>query len=511
MERYDICVIGGGPAGYAAVMRALDFNMKVLLIEKNKIGGAGLYDGALSSKTLWELSKDVYTARERLTKYSKCKDFDLDFSEVKRELHAAIAQRKEQLEYHLTALQKEGYSEKLFIKNGEAKLRTNHEVSIKHPSDEVETIYAEHIVLATGSRPRKLPHIPVDEKIIVTSDGIHHFDELPESLVVLGAGVIGCEYATIFSGFGKTKVNLIDKADHILPFEDDDVSGIVEENFEKDGINIHRNSWLERMEIVDGHVEYELSYANGEKEVFKVEKALMAVGRIPNSDNLGLEEVGVELTARGSIVNTDAQTTVPNIYAVGDLTADMNLVNVGELEGRHAIERIANKDDKPLSYDNISSIMFLKPIVAGVGMNEKQARANGISYQVVSINYSMIPRAIAMRNSDGFFKILVSNNKEMKVLGMRAVGAQASSAIQAVALLIAQGKSVSELAELIHPHPSLIEGIQECCRMLLGKSIFKPYVFKDMKYEGYMEGEYSSMSATSEDLRNIDFEHKSKK
>lgn len=506
MEKYDICVIGGGPAGYAAVMRALDFNIKVLLIEKDKIGGAGLYDGALSSKTLWELSKDVYTARERLNKYSTTKTFTLDYSQVKKELSDAITQRKKQLEYHLDALKREGYSEKLFIKNGTARLKTKNEIIITNASNKEETVYADNIILATGSRPRKLPHIPVDEKIIVTSDGIHHFDELPKSLVVLGAGVIGCEYATIFSGFGKTKVNLIDKADRILPFEDDDVSNIVEENFEKDGINIHRKSWLERMEIKGDHVEYELSYEDGSKEVFEVEKALMAVGRIPNSDNLGLEEVGVELTPRGSIVNTDTQTTVPNIYAIGDLTADMNLVNVGELEGRHAVERIAHKDDKPLSYDNISSIMFLKPLVAGVGMNEKQARANGVSYQVVSINYAMIPRAIAMRNTDGFFKILVSNNREMKVLGMRAVGAQASSAIQAVALLIAQGKSVSELAELIHPHPSLIEGIQECCRMLLGKSIFKPYVFKEMKYEGYMEGEYSDMSASPE-IRNINFEH----
>jgi dihydrolipoamide dehydrogenase len=163
------------------------------------------------------------------------------------------------------------------------------------------------------------------------------------------------------------------------------------------------------------------------------------------------------------------------------------LVNVGELEGRHAISRIANLPTKPLVYDNVSYIMFLKPEVAGVGLNEKQCREKGISYQVVSLDYSRIPRAIAMRNPSGFFKILVTNDKEMKVLGMRAVGPHASSAIQAVGLLIAENMSIASLAELIHPHPSLIEGIQECCRMLLGTSIFKPQVLeKGVKYTGYV-------------------------
>ncbi len=490
MERFDLCVIGGGPAGYAAAMRALDFGKKVLLVEKDRVGGAGLYNGVLSSKTMWELSKDVSHARKRVSDLGKESCFELDYEAVKCELRDAVKERAYQLESHLEALKDDEVYEGLFsYRKGMGRLLTANEVLIE--GEEEEVIHADYIILATGSRPRKLPNIPIDEKIIVTSDGVHDFEELPESMVVLGAGVIGCEYATIFSNFGKTQVNLIDKAEHILPFEDDDISRMIERSFEENGIHIHRNSRLERMEIVDGEVEYELSYAGGASEVFRVEKALVSIGRVPNVEGLGLEDVGVKVDARNSVVAIDTQTDVPNIYAIGDLTADIALVNVGELEGRHAVEKIFGGSVKKLSYDNISSIMFLKPLVASVGMNEKQCRQKGTCFRVVSIDYTAIPRAIAMRNPPGLFKIIVTNDDEMKVLGMRAVGVQASSAIQAVALLMATGKGIEEISELIHPHPSLIEGIQECVRILLGKPIFKPHIFKKvLKCKDYMDGEY---------------------
>lgn len=484
MEKFDICVIGGGPAGYAAAMRAIDFGLKVLLVEKAKIGGAGLYDGALSSKTLWELSKDVNHTKKRVQKFSNSCDFNLDFNIIKKELDAATSERAEQLESHLNGLKEEGYKDIFFQKYGFAKFLTKNEIEITN-GDNKEIIFAKHSIIATGSRPRKLPHIPIDEKVVVTSDSIHQWTELPKSMVILGAGVIGCEYATIYSNFGETKVSLIDKAPRILPFEDSDVAKMVTAQLENNGVHIHHESQLERIEIIDGEVEYEITCC-GKKEIHRVEKALIAVGRVPNVENMGLEEIGVELTARNSIKDDDTQTSVPNIYAIGDVTADIALVNVGELEGRHAIKRIVGKTKGKLSYDNICSIMFLKPLVAAVGMNEQQCREKGISYQVVKMDYKAIPRAIAMRNPPGFFKIIVTNDKDMKVLGMRAVGAQASTAIQAVGMLISMDKGIGEIAELIHPHPSLIEGIQECSRIFLGKSIFKPQVTDLIEYKGYI-------------------------
>jgi dihydrolipoamide dehydrogenase len=293
----------------------------------------------------------------------------------------------------------------------------------------------------------------------------------------LGAGVIGCEFATIFSNFGQTKVHLIDKGERILPFEDEDVVSIIEKNLEDKKVLIHRNSQLIEMKIVDGKVHYILEYTDGNKELFIVDKALVSVGRVPNYENLFDKSVNIELDSRG-IKDNLTQTSLPNIYAVGDITADIALVNVGELEGRYAIERIYGKPVRPLIYENISTIMFLAPEIAGVGLNETKAKELGINYKVVSMDYGCISRAIAMRNTQGFIKILVSNDDEMKMLGMRVVGEHASSAIEAVALLISMDKGIEELTELIHPHPSIIEGIQECVRMLTNKSILKPSVLR---------------------------------
>ncbi|MEM7108355.1 MAG: NAD(P)/FAD-dependent oxidoreductase [Bacteroidota bacterium] len=475
MEKYDLVVIGAGPSGYAAAMRAIDFKKKVLLIERKKVGGAGVTNGALSSKTWWELSREAYLFHKNLKRYDINKP-EVNFLEIREEVKRAVAERKDMLEEHMQLLEKSNYADLLNYKTGSAKLLTHHEVQIVGEC-KTEKVWAENIVLATGSRPRMLPDIPIDEKVILSSDGIEHIKDFPKSMVILGAGVIGCEYATIFSGFGKTKVHLIDKGDRILPFEDEDVVRVIEGNMERKGVFIHRNSRLVRMEIKDGRVEYELEHQHGEKMVYHVEKALVSVGRVPNYENLWHDSVDIKLNKRG-IEDNETQTSISNVYAVGDITSDIALVNVGELEGRYAVERIFGKPKRKLVYENISTIMFLHPEVAGVGLNENQARQKGISYKVVSLDYSCIPRAIAKRNTQGFVKLLVTDDDKMKILGMRVVGNHASSAIQAVALLINMDKGIEELAECVHPHPSIIEGIQECVRMLLGKSLFKPEAFK---------------------------------
>jgi dihydrolipoamide dehydrogenase len=475
---YDVCVIGGGPAGYAAAVRALDLRKKVLLIEKNKLGGAGVYDGALTSKSLWELSKDVSRLKNKERGYY-VHDFSIDYEAIIGSVQAAASEKSGQMAHQFKVFEEKVHAGRFRFAQGFARLRTEHEIEIL-TNDGIEIVTAENIVLAMGTRPRKIPTIPIDEKIIVTSDGISSFDHFPESLVVLGAGIIGCEFATIFSNFGQTKVYLIDKADRILPFEDEDVSEFIAQNFERNGVTIHRKSALQSMTIEDGRVKYVLTNASGETEVHYAEKGLVSIGRVPNIEDMGLQEIGLRFDERGNMIVQDTRSSIPNIYVVGDLTAEVCLVNVGELEGRHAIEKMYGLASHELSYDNVSTIMFLEPEVAGVGMNEKQAKAAGLSYRVACFPYEYINRAIAMRNTKGFFKILVTDDEEMRILGMRALGPQASSSIQAVALLISMQKGINELAELIHPHPSIVEGIQECVRMLLGKSIIKPTVFNNL-------------------------------
>lgn len=479
LEHYDICVIGGGPSGYAAAMRAIDFGKKVILIEKAKIGGAAIYDGALTSKTTWELSMKVAGINSMLATHDR-PPFSLDWADVQQTVREAVFDRKQQYSAHLKLLLEETSTVRFRHARGKAHFISEHEVKIISKKEE-EVIYAEHIIIATGSRPRKLPHIEVDEKIIMTSDGIHHLEEYPKSLVILGAGVIGCEYATIFSNLGKTKVYLIDRADRILPFEDEDIAKMVSENLRSNGVVIHNTAKLERMDIVDGEVEYEISYPNGEIEIIRVEKALLSVGRIPNTEELELANAGVAVDDRNYIIDNNTRTSVPHIYAVGDVSGHIALVNMGEIEARHAVEHIVGYDkiDASVSYDNICTIMFLNPEVAAVGLNEQQCIEKGIPIKVVKLDFSCIARAIAMRKTQGFFKIIVTDDEQMRILGMRAIGEHASSAIQAIGLLIKMNQPIEVLADLVHPHPSIIEGIQECVRMLLNKSIFKSAVMKD--------------------------------
>lgn len=487
MYTYDVAIIGGGPAGFAAAMRSVNLGKKTVLIEKHLLGGNAVFNGALSSKTLWEISLQYALSTANNSGFY-VRDCVLDFNAVWTQKKDATYEKNAQLKQQVKYLVDKGLLD--FIQ-GSAKLVGQHEIEINQ-----KTVTSDKIILATGSRPRQLPNISVDEKHILTSDGIENLDKFPESLVILGAGVIGCEFATIFSNFGKTRVSLIDKQDKILPFEDEDIVAPIRQNFERKGVRIHHHSSLVRMEVVNGMVEYEIETIDGKKEIHTVEKALISVGRVPNLENLGLENVTLALDARGYLCNDDCLTNVDNIYAVGDITADVALVNVAELEGRHAVERAFGYKKECISYNNISSIMFLNPEVAAVGLNEKQAREKNLSYRLATIDYKLVSRAIAMRRTVGLFKLLVSDDEEMSILGIRVVGPHASSTIQAVSVLIHLNLGVRAIAETVHAHPSMPEGIQECARILLGTSILNRDIMGSAVkcYKVDSEGRYSDLN-----------------
>lgn len=477
MEKFDLIVLGAGPSGYAAAMRGIDFGKKVCLIEGNKVGGAGIYNGALSSKTLWELSSKVKNVNDTIGK--KESRFEIPWSKVKQTIDEAVFERKFQYSCHIKLLQTESMHKLLHFERGWASFVDNNHIKIVQDSNE-KTIWGEKIIIATGSRPRIPENIIVDYKTVHTSDTIEHIEDYPKSIVIVGAGVIGCEYATIFSNFGKTKVYLIDRQDRILPSEDNDISDLIAINLEQKNVTIHHNAQLESLKTIDNQVVYTLSYPDGTFETIKVEMALLSIGRIPNIEQLKLENANVQMSKRGyHIGDDDTVTNINNIHAVGDVSGRIALVNVGEIEGRHAVEKAFNVNQKTLSYDNICTLMFLQPEVASVGLNETDCIAKNIPVKVVKVDFSVIARAVAMRQTQGFFKIIVTNNPDMKILGMRVVGEHASTAIQGVALLIKMNAGIEALAELIHPHPSIVEGIQECARMLLNKSLFKSSVFKD--------------------------------
>ncbi|HEY0977575.1 MAG TPA: NAD(P)/FAD-dependent oxidoreductase [Flavobacteriales bacterium] len=477
MEHFDLCVIGGGPAGYAAAMRALDLGKRTVLIEREHIGGTGIFNGALASKTLWELSQRVASANETVRTRGR-EPFRLSWAEIERILAEAIFERKYLHACHLQLL-KQNAPDRFTHLRGQGRLAGPNTITIDRGADQ-HRITAEHIIIATGSRPRQLPNIPTDEQRILSSDGIFAMNDLPKSIVIVGAGVIGCEFATILSNFGTTRVHLIDRAERILPFEDADVSELIAHGLERKGVVIHRGARLEHIEAAPEGVRYTIAYEDGRREEVVVEKALVSVGRVPNLEGIGLQEAGVAFDPqKGLPVLVGTRSSLPHLHVVGDAMGTNMLVNLGEMEGRRAVEQLFGLDARPVSYDNISTIMFLDPEVAGVGLNEQECRKQGIPHRVARIDYSCIARAIAMRRTKGFFKLIVSDDDRMRVLGMRAVGEHASSAIQAVALMMHTGLGIRELADLAHPHPSITEGVQECARMLLGTSLFKSAVFSD--------------------------------
>jgi dihydrolipoamide dehydrogenase len=480
MADFDACVIGGGPAGFAAAMRLWDFGKKVALVERGRLGGVGVHNGALSSKTLWELSRDYRNATRRDRGFV-AERVEVHFSAVAQAVELATSMKTSQILEQLQQLAepRPGFPGSIALISGIARFLDAHTLHIEgtEPGSS-RRLTADHFVIATGSLPRTLPTIAVDGHTIMTSDHIGSLERFPRSLVVLGAGVVGCEFATIFANFGQTKVYLIDRAERILPFEDEDVAGLCSTNLEKKGVTVHHRASLVSMKRVGDEVEYCIEHATGGRETLRVEKALISIGREPNTGSLDLPAAGVELDESGHVVVVDTRTSVPHIYAAGDATLDIALVNVGEIEGRHAAERICGAARKTLAYDNLSTIMFLDPEVAAIGLNEQEAQKRKIPYRVAVYNYALVNRSIAMRATEGFVKLLVTDDDDMRVLGMRALGVHASTMIEAVSFMINNGSPARELAELLHPHPAVTEGLQDCVRMLMGTSIYKPCVFQ---------------------------------
>ncbi len=472
MTRFDLCVIGGGPAGYAAASRAWDLGRSVLLVEKARIGGAGLHAGALSSKTMWELAKDYATAC-RTDRGYQIRTHSLSYAEVVGAVHAAVTERRGILEHHLDHMASPSPTGgRVTIRAGVARITGPHRVTVTSDERAPEEFEADAVLVCTGSSPRTLPDLACDGRRVLTSDHVEELAEFPRRLLVLGAGVVGCEYATIFARFGKTEVHLVDREARILPFEDEDVSSVVSGALRELGLRIHHRKRLVAFTLHDHGVDCVLEGADGERTTVDDATVLLSIGRIPNTRGLGLEEQGVELLPSGAVRVEHGRSSVDWIWAAGDTTADIALVNVAELEGRHVVETLFGAATRPVPYDALSSILFVQPEVAAVGLNEQQARAKGVAYRAGIVGNAAVPRAVAMRATNGFVKLLASPDGHL--LGLRVVGPQASSTVQGCALLIASGGTLHDIDACIHPHPAIPEGVQEAARLLLGRSVLKP-------------------------------------
>ncbi|MDQ3003286.1 MAG: NAD(P)/FAD-dependent oxidoreductase [Fibrobacterota bacterium] len=477
-NKYDVCVIGSGPGGFAAAMRAFDFGKRVVIIEAGNIGGAGIMHGAMTSKTLWELSKD-YAGAAAVDRGYRAASLSVDYTLVRDTVIEAAKEKQYQILSQIETFTPPRWPGpgSITLKKGWASFLDGKSVKIDMLDGTQETVKADFFVIATGSKPRDFPGITVDHKRVLSSDDVLSLKEFPKRFLIIGAGVLGCEYATIFSNFHQTKVHLLDRQARILPGEDEDISDFVNTNLTARGVEVHHNALLRKIIHHDDFLEVVVDYEGGRTMVLEVDVALVSVGRVPNLEKLGLENVGIKINARGAL-DTDADCRVKgNIFAVGDVTQHSALYNVAEMEGRYAVKAMYLRNKYPLRYSNMSTIMFFNPEVAAVGLNETQCRTNHIPYQLAYYSNALLNRAIAMRRTDGFVKILVSDDGQDRILGMRAAGPQASNTIMVIAHLMDQDKGVTDIMKSIHPHPSITEGIQECLRLLVNKSLFKPEVF----------------------------------
>jgi dihydrolipoamide dehydrogenase len=301
-------------------------------------------------------------------------------------------------------------------------------------------------------------------------------------MLIIGSGIIGCEFATIFSNFRQTQIHLLDRANRVLPYEDDDISRFVSENLEENGVVVHHTAQLRCIREHPEHLEAVLDYDAGHSKVIEVDVVLIAIGRVSNTNNLGLDKIGVMPSKKGFLTVKDSglvenSMNLSNVFAVGDITGQSQLYSVAEFQGRLSVESIVGKVCQSPDYANMSTLMFFRPEVAAVGANEKTLQQKGIGYKSIFYSNELVTRAIAMRNTRGFVKILVSNDNQQRILGMRAAGPQASAFIVAVAHLINHGNSVSEVLKIFYPHPSLTEDIQESMRAFSSKSLYKPRAF----------------------------------
>ncbi len=426
---------------------------------------------------MWHLSNDYAVAARTDRGYHAPGGIDVSYPNVIASVRTAVAERRSLLDRQLASLSSPSPNGGIVaLIRGSGRFVSPQALEVKRLDGVVEMIEAKNFLLAAGSLPRVPDGIPVDGELVVTSDQIEAFPAFPESMVIIGAGVIGCEYATMFANFGKTRIHIIDRQPRILPFEDEDVAEEVASSFESMGVVIHRASKLESLKVIDGKVEYVITNAEGKAETIRVERALVSVGRAPATKDLGLEAAGVKLDKGGGVVVENTRSTTPHIYAAGDATMDIALVNVAELEGRYAAELMFGLEPRPIRYEALSAIMFLKPEVASVGLNELKAKEKNIPYRVGVVANRLIGRNIAMRETHGFIKLLASPDTH-RILGMRVVGPEASSTIQGIAFLIDQEATLEDIDRCVHPHPAITEGVQECARMLLGRSVMKVDVF----------------------------------
>jgi dihydrolipoamide dehydrogenase len=451
MSKYDIIVVGSGPGGYVTAIRASQLGMKAAVVEKESLGGICLNWGCIPTKALLK-SAQVFNYLNHAEDYGlKVEKADKDFGAVvKRSRDVANGMSK-----GVQFLMKKN---KIDVLSGHGTIKPGKKVSVKDEKGNTKEYEANHIIIATGAHARELPNLPIDGKKVIEYRKAMTLDKQPESMVIVGSGAIGCEFASFYNDMG-TDVTIVEFQPNIVPVEDEEVSKQFERIYKKKGIKVMTNSSVESVDTSGKKVKATVKTKNGE-EILEAAIVLSAVGIKTNIENIGLEDVGVKTEKDKVIVNDYYQTNVPGYYAIGDITHGPALAHVASAEGILCVEKIAGLKVEPINYGNIPGCTYSNPEIASVGMTEKQAREAGYDIKVGKFPFSASGKASASGTKDGFVKVIF-DAKYGEWLGCHMLGAGVTDMIAEAVLGRNLETTGHEVLKTIHPHPTMSEAVME--------------------------------------------------
>lgn len=451
MSQYDVAIIGSGPGGYVAAIRAAQLNLKTAIIERDRLGGVCLNWGCIPTKALLK-------SAQLLDEITHAKTFGIKVEKAEADFPAIIRRSRQVADLNSKGVDFLMRKNKIDVIQGSATFQSANELLITQKDGQTQTISARHIIIATGGRPKSIPGIEIDEQTIISSKTAMTLAERPESLIIIGAGAIGVEFAYFYSTLG-TKVSVVEMLDHLLPLEDEEISVILERNFKRRKINVFTSSRVLKIEKTDDGVNVHIQ--KGEKEeVLTAEKALIAVGVQGNVEGLNLEKAGI-VHERGFIkVNEWYQTNVSGVYAIGDIIGPPLLAHVASHEGIVCVEKIAGLDPHPVDYQSIPACTYCQPQVASIGLTEKAAKEKGYEVKIGKFPYTASGKARAIGERDGLVK-LIFDAKYGELLGAHIIGAEATELIAELGLAKAMEVTPAELFQTIHAHPTLSEMVME--------------------------------------------------
>ena len=452
-----IAVIGGGPGGYVAAIKAAMLGGDVTVIEKKKVGGTCLNVGCIPTKALLASSSMLMNIKE-------AKNFGINIDGKVNADFSAVMSRKDKIVDQLISGIEFLFDQRgINLVNGFGKLIDKNTIEVTKEDGEIEIIKADKIILANGSVPIVPPMFPYDKKRIITSDEVLGLSELPESMLIIGGGVIGCEIGQFFSTLG-TEVTIVQRGEQLLPFEDKDVVKQLQRQFKKDKIKVLLNSGVDSCEVVGDEVVSTLS--DGKK--VNTQYVLVAIGRRPNIENSGIEELGIELNRGKIVVNENLETSVEGIYAIGDLINTPMLAHVASKEGIIAVENAFGKS-KTVDYTAVPRCVYTEPEVAAVGKTQKQLDAEGVEYNVGPFEVRGLGKAQAIGHTQGFIKLLADS--EDKIVGASVVAPHATDLLTELSLAVHLGLTVEQVGDVIHAHPTLSEGLMEALHDVHGECV----------------------------------------